>query len=61
LAFDDDRLPRAIAANFTRRQTAIPVEAPDALLPAFAADVQKQRDWQAFVQEVALQSAAWSM
>jgi len=53
--FDDDRLPRAIAATFARRGTPIPTEAPDALTPAFGADVQKQRQWRAFVEDVALQ------
>jgi predicted nucleotidyltransferase component of viral defense system len=52
-AFDDDRLARAIAATFTRRGTKIPVEPPDALSPAFAADEQKQRQWRAFVEQVA--------
>ncbi len=36
-AFDADRLSRAIAATFTRRNTVVPTEAPDALTPAFAA------------------------
>lgn len=53
-AFDDDRLPRAIAATFARRGTPIPRELPDALTPAFAADEQKQRQWKAFVADVAL-------
>jgi len=52
--FDDDRLARAIAATFARRGAEIPTELPDALSPAFAADEQKQRQWQAFVADVAL-------
>jgi hypothetical protein len=52
-AFDDARLPRAIAATFARRGTAIPENLPDALTPAFAADEQKQRQWRAFVEDVA--------
>ena len=52
--FDDDRLPRAIAATFARRKTPIPSESPDALTPAFAADDQKRRQWRAFVTEVAI-------
>lgn len=52
-SFDDDRLARAIAATFARRETPIPVEVPDALTPAFAEDEQKQRQWQAFVDDVA--------
>ncbi|MCG7509067.1 nucleotidyl transferase AbiEii/AbiGii toxin family protein [Mesorhizobium retamae] len=51
--FDDDRLPRAIAATFGRRGTAIPQDLPDALTPAFAEDAQKQRQWRAFVGDVA--------
>lgn len=52
-SFDDDRLPRAIAATFARRATAIPQELPDALTPAFAEDAQKQRQWRAFIADVA--------
>lgn len=51
--FDDARLPRAIAATFARRGTAVPENLPDALTPAFAADEQKQRQWRAFVEDVA--------
>jgi predicted nucleotidyltransferase component of viral defense system len=36
--FTDDRLARAIAATFARRQTEIPTELPDALTLAFAED-----------------------
>ena len=52
--FDDDRLARAIAATFERRETAIPREIPDALTPSFAADQQKQRQWNAFLETVGL-------
>lgn len=52
--FDDDRLARAIAATFERRETEIPAELPDALTPAFAGDEQKQRQWNAFLENVAL-------
>jgi hypothetical protein len=51
--FDDDRLARAIAATFERRGTEIPVDLPDALTPAFAEDEQKQRQWNAFLENVA--------
>jgi predicted nucleotidyltransferase component of viral defense system len=51
--FEDDRLPRAIAATFVRRGTPIPVELPDALSPVFAADAQKQQQWRAFIEDVA--------
>uniref|UniRef100_E6VPS6 Nucleotidyl transferase AbiEii/AbiGii toxin family protein n=1 Tax=Rhodopseudomonas palustris (strain DX-1) TaxID=652103 RepID=E6VPS6_RHOPX len=53
-SFDDDRLAKAIAATFDRRKTAIPTERPDALTPAFAADEQKQKQWRAFVEDVAV-------
>lgn len=56
IPFDDDRLARAIAATFERRNTAIPAELPDALTPAFAEDAQKQRQWNAFRENVALDS-----
>lgn len=52
--FDNDKLARAIAATFARRQTAIPSEPPDAFSPAFAADEQKQRQWRAFIDDVAI-------
>jgi hypothetical protein len=51
--FTDDRLARAIAATFARRDTPVPTVLPDALTPAFAADEQKQRQWQAFVDDLA--------
>lgn len=51
-SFEDDRLPRAIAATFARRTTAIPVDVPDALTPAFANDPSKQQQWNAFVRNL---------
>ena len=56
--FDGDRLARAIAATFARRETAIPVDLPDALTPAFANDEQKQRQWNAFVGDVSASPAS---
>ena len=53
-SFDDNRLARAIAATFARRGTAIPVDRPDALSPAFAADELKQQQWRAFLEDAAL-------
>lgn len=47
--FEGDRLARAIAATFVRRNTPIPTELPDALTAAFAQDVSKQRQWSAFL------------
>jgi predicted nucleotidyltransferase component of viral defense system len=52
--FANERLARAIAATFARRATPIPVDPPDALTPAFASDEQKQRQWIAFVRDVAV-------
>ncbi len=52
--FDDARLARAIAATFKRRGSAIPVKLPDALTSAFAGDTQKQLQWRAFVENVAV-------
>jgi len=52
--FNDDRLARAIAATFERRETEIPAELPDALTPTFAENDQKQRQWNAFLENVAL-------
>jgi hypothetical protein len=53
--FKDDRLARAVAATFARRNTEIPSELPDALTPAFAADAAKVQQWNAFVADVAFE------
>lgn len=53
-SFDNDRLARAIAATFARRETSIPAELPDALTSAFADDDRKQRQWSAFLENVSL-------
>ena len=50
--FPEDRLARAIAATFARRQTSIPTEVPDALTSAFAEDPLKQRQWTAFAADL---------
>jgi len=52
--FKDDKLARAIAATFRRRNTSIPSERPDALSRAFAEDATKQRQWTAFLGDVAV-------
>lgn len=52
-AFDEERLSPAIAATFERRATAIPTDAPDALTQKFASDMAKQRQWTAFVRDLA--------
>jgi predicted nucleotidyltransferase component of viral defense system len=57
-AFDEDRLARAIAATFERRKTEIPVQLPDALTPAFAADPTKQRQWATFIRDVAINAGS---
>jgi Nucleotidyl transferase AbiEii toxin, Type IV TA system len=51
--FKDDRLARAIAATFARRNTEIPSEPPDALTLAFAEDVTKVQQWNSFAEDVA--------
>jgi predicted nucleotidyltransferase component of viral defense system len=51
-SFAPDRMARAIAATFARRQTAIPTVIPDALTPAFAEDPLKQRQWAAFIADI---------
>jgi hypothetical protein len=50
--FAPDRLARAIAATFARRQTALPTDRPDALTPHFAEDPLKQRQWAAFAADI---------
>ena len=47
-----DRLRRAIAATFARRGTAIPAVVPDGLSEGFAADLAKQRQWNAFARDL---------
>lgn len=49
---EPERLQRAIAATFARRSTAIPTAVPDGLSDAFAADPGKQRQWNAFAQNL---------
>lgn len=53
-AFADDRLARAIAATFRRRQTEMPVELPDALRPEFGADPAKAQQWRSFKEDLAI-------
>lgn len=50
--FDGDRLPRAIAATFKRRDTVIPTDRPDALSKAFAIDRARQGQWGAFLRGI---------
>jgi predicted nucleotidyltransferase component of viral defense system len=48
-AFDGETLRAALAATFSRRQTAIPTPLPLGLTSEFADDPQKQLQWAAFV------------
>jgi predicted nucleotidyltransferase component of viral defense system len=56
--FKDDRLAQAIAATFARRKAEIPTERPDGLTAAFSNDPTKQQQWNAFVEEVAVNPGA---
>jgi hypothetical protein len=51
-ALEPERLRRAIAATFARRQTAIPSQIPEGLSDDFAQDPGKLRQWAAFAQNV---------
>ncbi len=48
-AMDPRDLARAIGATFARRQTALPDDLPVGLTERFAADADKQHQWQAFL------------
>lgn len=52
--FEEERLARAIAATFQRRETPLPTELPDGLKPAFYEDEAKVAQWRAFVDDVAV-------
>src|SRR5580704_3279432 len=52
--FNGDTLARAIAATFARREMEIPTGRADALSRSFAEDPLKQRQWEAFLGEVAV-------
>lgn len=52
--FDVARLGRAVAATFGRRETPIPQTIPDGLSEAFAADRERERMWQAFLDRTAV-------
>jgi hypothetical protein len=53
--FNLERLAQAIAATFTRRQTAIPEAPPDAFTPEFFRDEGKLQQWSAFVRDLSAQ------
>ena len=52
--FEGPRLAQAISATFARRGTRIPEETPDGLTTAFAEDIRKSRQWEAFKRDVTL-------
>ena len=52
--FEMSRLAKAISATFARRGTRIPEETPDGLTLAFAKDVRKSRQWDAFKRDITL-------
>lgn len=52
--FDGDVLARAVRATFERRRTPISEALPLALTPAFAANREKQVQWQGFLQKNAV-------
>lgn len=49
---EPERLRRAIAATFERRNTAVPSAVPDGLSDAFAEDPGKLRQWEAFARNL---------
>lgn len=49
---DPARLVVAIRATFARRRTPLPEGLPDALTPDFGSDLDKQRQWAAFVADI---------
>lgn len=50
---DLDKLATALTATFARRGTALPAATPDVLTSAFAEDGGKDRQWRAFVADLA--------
>jgi hypothetical protein len=54
--FNMDRLARAIAATFRRRQTAIPNALPDAFTSAFFRNEGKLQQWSAFVRDLSAET-----
>ena len=53
--FDGTTLASALVRTFERRNTPLPVELPLALTPEFFADVQKIRQWKAFLKRIGLE------
>jgi predicted nucleotidyltransferase component of viral defense system len=52
-SIDTHRLRRAVDATFERRRTPVPTSIPEGLSDAFAADADKQAQWQAFARNLA--------
>ncbi|MFZ6673666.1 nucleotidyl transferase AbiEii/AbiGii toxin family protein [Undibacterium sp. Xuan67W] len=52
--FDGTVLTRAVAATFERRQTPVPQGIPIGLSDEFVNDIQKEKQWQAFLRKNAL-------
>lgn len=48
-AMNPNDLAQAIGATFARRQTALPDDLPVGLTQRFAADAEKRKQWQAFL------------
>lgn len=59
--FEGTVLSRAIRATFERRGTAIPDSLPIGLSHEFAHDIQKEKQWQAFLRKNALEHASLPM
>ena len=57
-SLDDAVLAQALVATFKRRDTALPIEWPAGLTNAFAEDVAKQKQWQAFLSKNQLKAPA---
>lgn len=55
---DGATLASAIAATFSRRQTALPTERPLALTKQFSGDAAKLRQWQAFLNKNRIDAAS---
>jgi hypothetical protein len=60
LYLDEASLTQAIAATFARRETAVPVDAPEGLTDAFAKDPLKVRQWQAYTDSIGIDSVSLS-
>lgn len=57
-SLDLSRLSRAVAATFERRSTPVPKSVPEGLSDAFAADADKQAQWEAFARNLAAPAPA---